>query len=245
MPTITEYYDYAKLATAAYVQLESVGTAGNKLAEATNAQSRLPTAIANLTFDIESIEAKASGLSVWTIPTRPNPNDPNGPRLTGYYGDDGTGFAATLFEKDGKKVLAIRGTEPPGIDLYRADIGEIGFMGFAVSQTVSMINLLLRLQAPTSTSTVRQWSYRFSETAPSPEELSIPIAGGRAYLKLATSNLSSEEVTTRCDQKKLDLAGPNDAATVTSKPSTPRTASAIAIPGRARSSGAWTRTRPM
>ena len=54
---------------------------------------------------------------------------------------------STLFAKsDGsqEKVLAIRGTEPGGLqtitDVVQADLGGIGLLGMALSQAVSMVN---------------------------------------------------------------------------------------------------------
>jgi len=51
MPTILDYYEYAKLANAAYVRLEAVGQANGRyvdtqIAAAANNQERIPTALA-------------------------------------------------------------------------------------------------------------------------------------------------------------------------------------------------------
>lgn len=69
---------------------------------------------------------------------RPNPNPWN---ILHYYGGDvpadqdpiaaadRSGFGATLFERGGEKVLALRGTEPGldrAVDLFQADLGVIG-----------------------------------------------------------------------------------------------------------------------
>ncbi len=66
--------------------------------------------------------------------------------------DDDTGFAAALFgnPSSGETILAIRGTELGDFDrdLLQADLQEIGGLGMAVSQTVSMFNYIRRLQAP-------------------------------------------------------------------------------------------------
>ncbi len=69
-----------------------------------------------------------------------------------------TGFAATLFKRAGdgggaeEYVLAIRGTETEGaqlrLDLLVSDLGEIGFLGLALSQTLSLVNYILRLTGP-------------------------------------------------------------------------------------------------
>jgi hypothetical protein len=59
-----------------------------------------------------------------------------------------TGFAATVVRRASANgdeyVLAIRGTETEGdqlrIDLVGADVEEIGFIGMALSQAVSLVN---------------------------------------------------------------------------------------------------------
>lgn len=86
-----------------------------------------------------------------------------------------TGFAATLFERNGKYVLGIRGTEPDGsplnfgtqtsLDLIRADIAEIGLLGMSLTQCVSMVNYILRLQAPPGATDVRQFDLVRSSAA--------------------------------------------------------------------------------
>ena len=66
------------------------------------------------------------------------------------------GFAATLVRRASatgdEYVLAIRGTETEGdqlrIDLLGADVGEIGFIGMALSQTVLLVNYVFRLTSP-------------------------------------------------------------------------------------------------
>jgi len=78
-PSILDQYEYAKLATAAYVKLEAEPTRdGVRIALQANTQARLPRALANQIFDRESDEAKASGQSVWTIPNF-------GPDRNGYF----------------------------------------------------------------------------------------------------------------------------------------------------------------
>ena len=100
MPTILDSYEYAKLATAAYVNMDGQPLDGNTFATRSDAQERLPQSIANRMFVLDP--ENNPGSSVWSIPQG------------GYYSDVDTGFAATLFEKDGQKVLAIRGTDYPG-----------------------------------------------------------------------------------------------------------------------------------
>jgi hypothetical protein len=69
MPNILDYYKYAKLATAAYVNLDGKSLDGATVANLANVQERLPDALANQFFDERSNEAIASGQSVWTIST--------------------------------------------------------------------------------------------------------------------------------------------------------------------------------
>lgn len=115
---IVEYYEYAKLAAAAYVNMDAyaAGFTDTQFASEVNKEPapRVPLAVAKQTFDSGSSEA--AGQPVWTIPTG------------GYYGNDSVGFAATLFQRGTEKVLAIRGTEPDlatgqlSLDLLKADL---------------------------------------------------------------------------------------------------------------------------
>lgn len=77
---IIEYYEYAKLAAAAYVDMDDypVGFSGAQFsAEANNEPTpRVPLAVANQTFKEGSDEA--AGQPVWTIPS------------AGYHGNDAT-----------------------------------------------------------------------------------------------------------------------------------------------------------
>lgn len=131
MATILDYYTYAKLATAAYVKLEEI--AGATFEEKADLQKRLPLALANQMFLLDP----QTNPNPWLIPPG------------GYLANDGTGYAATLFQRGTEKVLAIRGTEPgefPYVDL-EADLGEIGLIGMALAQTISMVNHIQRLSA--------------------------------------------------------------------------------------------------
>ncbi|RLJ61235.1 hypothetical protein [Sulfurisoma sediminicola] len=207
MPSILDYYQYSQLATAAYIDLDKAPRTdgaylGSTISLFSQGQGRLPTPIANLLFDKDSTDAKKAGVtSVWTIPTSALANG----NYNGYYGNDDTGFAATLFQKDGQKVLAIRGTEPPGIDLLVADIGQIGYLGFALSQTASMINHILRLTTAADDMT-RQYGWAFSTTRPDPATCpSVPVSGGIGYIYL----------TDKDPMRGLDLIGPGEKITVT------------------------------
>lgn len=158
MPNLLDYYEYAKLATSAYVTLEGETPpySEGKIAFQADDQGRLPGALADQTFTKNNDHPNP-----WVIPTSTDANgnpvtDAQGNPLTGYYGNDAEGFAATLFQRTDangitEKVLAIRGTEPGFsvngyLDLIKADLGEIGFLGLAMSQTVSMINHINRLR---------------------------------------------------------------------------------------------------
>ena len=143
MSNFIDYYEYSKLADATYVDLYGLSGdgKGTQLASAVGAsgENRLPTTLADETF-VTSITNK----NTWKVlDDSANLND-------------SAGFSATLFNgpnpTTGKDqiVLAIRGTEPTTDgtnDLVDADIGQIGVLGLAMSQTVSMINYILRLEA--------------------------------------------------------------------------------------------------
>jgi len=203
-PSSLGYYEYAKLASAAYIRLESEPTyAGGRVAFQANGQARLPLALANQTFNENSSEAIASGQSVWTIPNF-------GPDRNGYFGNDPlTGFAATLFEKDGQHVLAIRGTEPTGdqrlYDVLIADLQQIGFMGVALDQAVSMVNLILRMREPQRNTSVLQFEWKHT-VAPLAEGIpQVTLSLGRGYIYLVPSYTA----------KGLELIGPNEKIIVT------------------------------
>lgn len=118
MPSIEGYYEYAELALASYIRLEGIdytqGVGVTNLAS-NGGQKILPDALANQVF---------TGADAWHI-AHP-------------YHNDTVGFAATLFERDGEKVLGIRGTEPSvdgqlALDLVQADLMDIGVVGLAIN----------------------------------------------------------------------------------------------------------------
>lgn len=85
MANFADYYEYSKLAAAAYVDLTNFD--GRSIASAANSSAMLPAALANQTFDSDSAEANASVQPVWTVsPGSHQGNDPV------------SGFASTLFE---------------------------------------------------------------------------------------------------------------------------------------------------
>ena len=161
MANFIDYYEYSKLATAAYVDLNVFD--GKSIAAASKA-GRLPEKLADQTF------VGSDDNPPWTVSE------------DGFYGNDAEGFAATLFQKGGQKVLAIRGTEPdfsPSGDLLKADLGQIGFLGLAMGQALSMLNYIRRLQAGTNED-VQQLAWNYSLAKPS--GACIDIGSGRGYL---------------------------------------------------------------
>lgn len=172
----SDYYKYAQLATAAYVDLslELNLADGQRLATIANQQGRLPTALAQQFFDA------GNGWAVLGDP-RHLVTSGNLPRTL--HDDPASGFAATLFRNKGtnEKVLAIRGTDPSRTflqDLVEADLLHIGTIGIAVKQVVSLFNLVQRMRtdagqaaiqlrvvqgiAPTSTSWIFSGGFFYS-----------------------------------------------------------------------------------
>ena len=151
MPTLLDYLDYAFLADASYVRLNGINYwDGTKVVEVANNQQRISTKFGQRFFD------PAYG-GQWLVRHYDDTQNPT------------TGFAATLFERNGKKVLGLRGTESGNgqtlIDLIGADIGQIGLIGMALAQTVSMVNYIRRLAAPAGTP-VLQLKVNTSSTPP-------------------------------------------------------------------------------
>lgn len=119
MPSILDYYDYAKLATAAYVILDGEPLTGQRIAALADSeeQKRIPIKLAEQMF----VADPNSNPYVWTIPT------------DGYHGNGDSGFAATLFARTDalgvtEKVVAIRGTEPTGSKLDPASQFSLDLM---------------------------------------------------------------------------------------------------------------------
>lgn len=88
--------------------------------------------------------------------------------VTDIHPNDENGFAGNVFDNGDKTILAIRGTEidasllPPSIgdqtflDLLDADIQQIGLVGLAIDQCVSLFNYVQCLQADASDNHVLQ-----------------------------------------------------------------------------------------
>ncbi|BAO29611.1 putative Ig domain-containing protein [Sulfuritalea hydrogenivorans] len=146
MSTIFQQYEYAKLSAAAYINFAGVSyTDGRLIAEAASTkQGVIPLALATQMF----VRDPVNNPNPWTVLGAP-------------YNNDAAGFHATLFGRGTEKVLAIAGTEPSvggqvDLDLFLADIAEIGTYGVAFHQSVSMINYILRLAAPPGSTDVLQ-----------------------------------------------------------------------------------------
>ena len=168
MPTISELFSYASLSEAAYINLSSTAWRNNPVAvgNAAVAQERLARGLADATF----------ANSAWQV--------------VGYNDADNstTGFAATMFKGPNERyVLGVRGTEDgvwqTFIDLLWSDLKEIGYIGLALSQTVSMVNFILRLQAPTSNSNVLQFDLQ-SSSLPTPPAATNYIGGPNGWFWL-------------------------------------------------------------
>ena len=159
MLNVIDYYEYSKLAAAAYTNLSALD--GSSIATAANSQKRLPDALAIQTF----VSSAANNSNPWMVPPG------------GDYGNDVSGFAATLFQRGTEKVLAIRGTEPNSIfnaytDLIKNDLQELGEYGMAISQAVSLYNYVQCLLAPSAKSDVVQLQIHTGLIAPTPAERS-------------------------------------------------------------------------
>jgi len=80
MPTIMEYYEFAKLTTASYIKLEDEPVIdGAAIARQSNIQERLPTSVANQMFVLDPINNP--GGSVWSTPENEFGDN-------GYYGNN-------------------------------------------------------------------------------------------------------------------------------------------------------------
>ncbi len=118
---ILKYYDYALTMQAAYAELTPASIGEN----AVDLELRLQEPTANFT----ATKAEEFVLRFDAISHKPN--------------DTNSGFSATLFrdtEDNNKKILAIRGTEEPYLDLFDADILEIGLLGIALKQSIALYN---------------------------------------------------------------------------------------------------------
>ena len=137
----TEWFKYSIFSNLSYVRWDGENSASgdDQIGAAVDAR-RLPASIAGRLF---------KGLDPWTIPS--------------FHPNDDSGFAANVFRNDDEVVLAIRGTEANllealpfvgetgWVDLLDADIADIGLVGFALDQTVSLVNYVMRLKGAVDT----------------------------------------------------------------------------------------------
>lgn len=167
--TIADYYKYAVLSTASYVRMGGRSLDGATFAQVANdpqlsAGGRLPTVLGTELFNPADPMAARWDLLSYYGSDIPSPNAANA---------DKSGFGATLFARtengQTEKVLAMRGTEPledGKVDLLSADLGQIGILGLALTQVVSMANYVARLRE-TSSVFVTQLKVEARTTQPS------------------------------------------------------------------------------
>jgi len=165
MNILETYYTYAQLSQAAYIDLSSKGQhpSADDIVALAVSQERVPRALANSLFGKDTTDT-----NYWTM-------------LSPYYrisadtghSDPTSGFAAMLLSNpDYGKVLSIAGTEPTnGInqfvdDLLYSDIGQIGLLGGALAQVVSMFNYVQELKAPAGAQNVLRLELKTSELEP-------------------------------------------------------------------------------
>ncbi|MGH8120600.1 MAG: hypothetical protein ACRESK_08310, partial [Gammaproteobacteria bacterium] len=164
------------------------------------------------------------------------PGDPNSPTITlgqdifidqnwsvsSFQPNDATGFAANVFSKTGtnEKVLAIRGTEA-GLgfptqtlaDLVAADLDQIGLMGMALEQAVSLFNYIQTLRSDATDTQVLRLDLNVSTLPglyPSPvpagaQSLSVEVLGFTTYVWFDVNH----------DAQGLGILNESDLVTVT------------------------------
>jgi len=159
MNILETYYTYAKLSQAAYIDLSGVAAPLNSVeivnAASSNAQQRVPLELAKNVFGVG--DNNTNPADTWTMLS---PYYKTG-GITGH-SDPSSGFAGMLLTNPTYgKVLAIAGTEPTSAngtqfvqDLLFSDLDQLGFMGAAFNQMVSLFNYVQELKAPTSNSNV-------------------------------------------------------------------------------------------
>ena len=219
---IQAIYDYAKLATLAYVDLSGYSRLGFSTADIIKEgvsnrnpgkTERIPTALGTQMFnpggslpDGTVISADTTGQ--WTV------LDPYfNPSVATGHSDPASGFAAMLVSNPiYGKVLAIAGTEPnaPGQfeqDFKDADVRQIGFWGAALGQIVSLYNYVQVLRG---TGKVDQLVLKLE---------SAPPANLQSFFVAADSDTGSSpmylwlEKTAQADG--LGMIGANEKLTIT------------------------------
>ncbi|MCB1860090.1 MAG: hypothetical protein KDI63_17605, partial [Gammaproteobacteria bacterium] len=173
MPTLREIYEYSWFANAAYVEWRNSDDSDSIVIDSIRAE-RFPENIVSLQIP------SGSGLATKVF-------DPSHEawRIAHYHPDDHSGYSATLFANADQKILAIRGTSQPVLDLYETDLKEIGYYGIAVNQLVSLYNHVRLLQEEEGVSGVPQLVYHVSDSPPAGmdylTEPSIELFGERYH----------------------------------------------------------------
>lgn len=145
-----DVYKFSQFSNLSYVLWDSLNIASsNSITRAGGSQFRLPEIVG-----AELFEPGQGGN--WSIPS--------------FHPNDNTGFAANVFANGTEKVLAIRGTEVEDaqlyLDVFQADLVEIGIVGMSLSQATSMFNYIQRLVAPSGAEDVLQLQIHASDTPP-------------------------------------------------------------------------------
>ncbi|MES9857005.1 MAG: hypothetical protein ABW166_10420 [Sedimenticola sp.] len=165
MNILETYYTFSKLSQAAYIDL-SLGVLKGALpddpftivdAGSSKDQKRMPKDLGEQLFGAVDNPSPDH----WTILSPYHLTSPNSG-----HSDPGSGFAAMLLEHpDHGKVLSIAGTEPgkgtdegsqTKWDLLDADAHDIGFLGAAFKQLVSLYNYVQVLKAPKGSTNVKR-----------------------------------------------------------------------------------------
>lgn len=137
---ITEYLKYSIFSDLAYVEWDGSNGQGDEAKDAAIDAEKAPEKLGDRIFKTEG----------WQVAS--------------YCPNTDTGFKASLYDNGQEKILSICGTEPGeqgGIDLWDADLAEIGRLGVAISQTVDMYNYILKLMTPEGQD-VNQLTLRYS-----------------------------------------------------------------------------------
>ncbi|MDD2893429.1 MAG: lipase family protein [Halothiobacillaceae bacterium] len=186
MNILETYYTYAKLSQAAYIDLSPamIGASnpldGTEIANAAKKQERVPFALAQNIFGVGP--SNTNPADTWTMLS---PYYKTGSWLLGSstgHSDPSSGFAGMLLTNPTYgKVLAIAGTEPTNgasqfvYDLMFSDIGQIGFLGAAFNQLVSLFNYVQELKAPAgATDVLRLEVVQLPPVVVGPEAVLVP-----------------------------------------------------------------------
>lgn len=170
MPRMAQLLDYAMLCELAYVDWGPEGTAlsATSMRDRAGREQALPPARAQDVLVSRGWRLAAPGVE-----------------------NDATGFGASLWQVGeafgGHKVLALRGAEPTLRDgqllddLLDTAVGDIGLLGLALDQAVSLFNYLQRLCAPEGAHGVLQVDLRIGLAGPSAGTPVVEGPGARKY----------------------------------------------------------------